>query len=383
MATRIKVKRILELLEKDLSSNEIAKTYNISKHSIQTVRMRASALGVSYEKAKEQSEEELYELFFPDRAYTQNIYHLPDYEYVQKELRKVGVTLKLLHDEYAEDCRKSGKIAVGYSKFCKDYGKFTGTRNFANHIIHKPGDRIEVDWSGPTMSYYDRKRRKSVTVYLFVADLVYSRLAYVEPTLRMDQMSWMNCSIDMWEFYGGASRIIVCDNLKPGVVTHPKEGEVVLNSEYEALASYYRTAILPAAVKAPRQKNSTEGTVGDIATSIIAKLRNRRFYSFQDLRDGVLQKLKEHNEASFEKRGGSRLEVFVNEEKDCLRPLPAVRYEIGGWVYGRKVQLNSHVQFEKNFYSCPCEYIGRKVDLRVTPSSVSIHLDGALEPLPY
>lgn len=75
MATRIKVKRILELLEKDLSSNEIAKTYNISKHSIQTVRMRASALGVSYEKAKEQSEEELYELFFPDRAYTQNIYH--------------------------------------------------------------------------------------------------------------------------------------------------------------------------------------------------------------------------------------------------------------------------------------------------------------------
>lgn len=120
-----------------------------------------------------------------------------------------------------------------------------------------------MDWSGPTMSYCDRKRRKSVTVYLFVADLVYSRLAYVEPTLRMDQMSWMNCSINMWEFYGGASRIIVCDNLKTGVVTHPKEGEVVLNSEYEALASYYRTAILPAAVKAPRQKNSTEGTVGE------------------------------------------------------------------------------------------------------------------------
>ena len=122
MATRIKVKRILELLEKDPSSNEIAKTYNISKHSIRTVRMRASELGVSYEKAKEQSEE---------------------------ELGKVGVTLKLLHDEYAEDCRKSGKIADGYSKFCRDYGRFPGTRNFANHIIHKPGDRIEVDWNGP------------------------------------------------------------------------------------------------------------------------------------------------------------------------------------------------------------------------------------------
>ena len=146
MATRIKVKRILELLEKDLSANEIAKTYNISKHSIQAVRARASELGISSEKAKEQSDEELYQLFFPDRMSSQNIYLLPDYEYVHKELRKVGVTLKLLHDEYAEDCRRAGKIAVGYSKFCKDYGKFTGTRNFANHIIHKPGDRIEVDW---------------------------------------------------------------------------------------------------------------------------------------------------------------------------------------------------------------------------------------------
>lgn len=67
MATRIKVKRIFELLEKDLSANEIAKTYNISKHSIQAVRARASELGISYEKAKEQSEEELYQLFFPDR----------------------------------------------------------------------------------------------------------------------------------------------------------------------------------------------------------------------------------------------------------------------------------------------------------------------------
>ena len=101
MATRIKVKRILELLEKNLSANEIAKTYSISKHSIQEVRTRASGLGISYEKAKEQSDEELYQLFFPDRACSQNIYLLPDYEYVHKELRKVGVTLKLLHDEYA------------------------------------------------------------------------------------------------------------------------------------------------------------------------------------------------------------------------------------------------------------------------------------------
>ena len=114
---------------------------------------------------------------------------------MHKELAKVGVTLKLLHEEYEAECKKSGALAVGYSKFCKDYGKFIGIRSFANHIIHKPGDRIEVDWSGPTMTYYDRGTGKPVTVYLFVGDLVYSRLAYVEPTLDMRQMSWMSCNI--------------------------------------------------------------------------------------------------------------------------------------------------------------------------------------------
>ena len=135
MATRIKVKRILELLEKDLSANEIARTYSISKHSIQAVRTRASELGIFFTRAKDQSEDEL---FFPDRMSSLNIYHHLDYEYVHKELQKVGVTLKLLHTEYTEACRRSGKIAISYSKFCKDYGKFTGARSFANHIIHKP-----------------------------------------------------------------------------------------------------------------------------------------------------------------------------------------------------------------------------------------------------
>ena len=352
----------------------------MSKHSIQDAYSVADELGVTYSDVTGNTEDELYQLFFPDKMAS-------DYEYVHKELAKVGVTLKLLHEEYEAECKKSGALAVGYSKFCKDYGKFIGIRSFANHIIHKPGDRIEVDWSGPTMTYYDRRTGKPVTVYLFVGDLVYSRLAYVEPTLDMRQMSWMSCNImrqmswmscniNMWEYFGGVSRILVCDNLKTGVITHPREGEVILNSEYEALLSHYGTAALPAAVKAPRQKNSTEGTVGDIATAIIAKLRNERFTSFESLSNAVALKLEDFNNASFQKRSGSRRSVFEAEEKEFLKPLPSTSYEIGVWVYGRKVQLNSHVAFEKNFYSCHHSHIGKTVDLKVTPAMVYIYLDG-------
>lgn len=376
MASKIKVKRILELREKRVSQNAIASTLRVSKHSIQDVCRVAEELGVTYSDVTGNTEDELYQLFFPDKMGAQNIYKLPDYEYVHKELAKVGVTLKLLHEEYKTECKENGALAIGYSKFCKDYGKFIGTKDFANHITHKPGDRIEVDWSGPTMTYYDKKTGRPVTVYLFVADLVYSRLAYVEPMLDMRQMSWMSCNINMWEYFGGVSRILVCDNLKTGVISHPREGEVILNSEYEALLSHYGTAALPAAVKAPRQKNSTEGTVGDIATAIIARLRNERFTSFESLSNAVAIKLEEFNNASFQKRSGSRRSVFETEEKEFLKPLPASPYEIGVWVYGRKVQLNSHVSFEKNFYSCHYSHIGKTVDLKITPAMVYIYLNG-------
>ncbi len=152
----------------------------------------------------------------------------------------------------------------------------------------------------------------------------------------------------MYGYYGGVSRILVCDNLKQGVTSHPREGEIILSENYHTLAEHYGTGLLPALVKAPRQKSSTEGTVGDIATDIIAKLRSFEFTSFIQLKQAVSRKLEEHNNAPFQKRDGSRRSVFESEERQSLKPLPAVPFEVGLWGYGRKVQLNSHVVFEKN-----------------------------------
>lgn len=138
---------------------------------------------------------------------------------------------------------------------------------------------------------------------------------------------------------------------------------------------HYGTGLLPAEARKPRQKNSTEGTVGDIGTNIIAKLRNERFTSFLQLKTAVRQKLEEHNSEPFQKRHGSRLSVFMSEEREFMRPLPLLPYEVGQWIYGRKVQLNSHVVFEKNYYSFPHEHIGKTVDLKVAQSTVEIYLN--------
>jgi hypothetical protein len=174
----------------------------------------------------------------------------------------------------------------------------------------------------------------------------------------------------MYEFFGGVPKRTVCDNLKTGVIRHPREGEVVLNDAYEALGNHYMTAIMPTPVRHPRAKASVEGTVGKLATAVIAKLRNEEFFDFYALITAVRNALDEFNKSPFQKRPGSRFESWL-EEKTYLETLPDIPYELSEWLYGRKVYPNCHVSVGKNFYSVPYEYAGRKVDVKL--------LDGTLE----
>ena len=111
-------------------------------------------------------------------------------------------------------------------------------------------------------------------------------------------------------------------NLKTGVITHPREGDIVLNKSYEDFSNHYCTAIMPAGVKKPKQKASVEGTVGKIATAIIACLRNSEYTSMIDLKSDVAAALENFNNKPFQKREGSRREIFEVNERITLHPLP-------------------------------------------------------------
>lgn len=373
MANRINVKLILELKAGGLSQNTIASTRHISKKSVSAVVNIAKEKGLSYEDIKDTNDDALYTLFFPGKLTTDQIYQLPDYDHVHQELKKVGVTLKLLHREYCDKCKSEGSLAVGYSKFCDDYSTYVSAKDITNHLEHKPGQRCEVDWSGPTMKIIPYTG-ETVTVYLFVSCLTYSRYAYVEPTLDMKMDTWLRCHVHMYDYFGGVPTRTVCDNLRTGVVKHPKEGEVILTDAYESLGTHYITAIMPAGVRKPKQKAACENTVGNIATAIIAKLRNRTFRDFPTLQKAVRKALEDYNKEPFQKREYSRA-IVHKEEVEYLRPLPAVAYEIASWEYGRKVYPNCHVSLLKNFYSVPFIYRGCKVDIKYTESVVEVYHD--------
>lgn len=372
------VRRIIELLEAGLSERDVARVLHASRNTVAVVKKGLDDCDQLPEQLLELTNGELYEMFFPDRFINEPVYPPVDCSYIHAELKKVGVTLKLLWEEYCVRCTEKGEIPCSYATFTRIYGKYTEKREYTSHVSHKPGVTVEVDWSGPTMAYFDRDTNEAKKAYLFVATLPYSQLSYVEATESMNEAAWLGCHVNMFEFFCGVPLKIVCDNLKTGVISHPKDGDILLNEEYLMLAEHYNVAIMPAGVKKPKHKASVEGTVGKIATAIIAKLRNESFYSIEGINTAVKRVLADFNSGPFQKRTGSRQLIFDTEEKAYLKPLPPIKYEVSEWMYGCKVNRASHIWFKKSQYSVPGKYIGEKVDIRYTRTDLFIYYNREL-----
>lgn len=376
MANRIRAKDILRLDGSGLSGRAIAASLGVSRNSVTAVLAAAKREGFGWEDARPLSDREVYDRLFPERAHEATVYPDPDWERIHRELARDGVTLKRLHAEYRDACSARGEASMGYDRFCKRYREFTVRKSVVSRVGHKAGRIMEVDWAGPTMAVVDPATGEVSKVYLFVACLPFSRMSWVEPTLDMKQDTWLRCHVHAFGYFGGAAPCIVPDNLKTGVKRHPREGEVVINDAYREMAAHYGAAVVPARVRRPRDKPSVENEVWQAATEVIAALRETVFTDFGALKEAVRKKVDEHNSRPFSKREGTRRQVFEEQERPLLRPLPAVPYEVCEWVYGRKVQRNCHVSYKRNFYSVTHLAVGRTVDLRVTESTVEVFLGG-------
>ncbi len=280
MPKKLSVKKIIELDNACMSGRDIAIALSISRNSVAEVLNTAKVLGLSWKEIERKEENEIYRLLFPNKFNLTTEYGPIDYDYVHSELKSVGVTLKMLWNDYLITCKNNGTLPCGYNKFCEGYREFCMNKNFTSHIEHKPGIITEVDWSGPTMKIINPDTAEIYKAYIFVGTLPYSQYSYAEATLSMDEESWLLCHVNMFNYFGGTTSRLVCDNLKTGVIKHPKIGDIILNEAYEVLGEHYSMAIMPTGVRKPKEKPSVEGTVGKLATAVIAKLRHNEYHFY-------------------------------------------------------------------------------------------------------
>ena len=366
-----KYREILRLLDNDLTTDEIVRACNVSTKTVIKAKKRAKELGISWPLCADMTDEKLEAVMFPKPEKPVSTKRMPDFNLIRKELLRDGVNKKLLWDEYVEQCRREGADPLMYSQFCYYIQQDEQKRRATMHIPRKPGQQIEVDWAGDPAHVIDRDTGESIKVYVFVAAMSYSAYAYAEGFPDMKQASWIKANVHMLEYIGGVPKMIIPDNTATAVNRNGIRKEREINQTYQEFAEHYNTAIIPARVRHPKDKPVAEGEVSRILMWIIAALRNEQFFTIEALNREIRRKLDEYNHRPFAAKEGSRFELFRDEELPLLAPLPATPYELAAWKKA-KVQFNYHITLDFMHYSCPFEFIGKDVDVRVTDSMVEI-----------
>lgn len=364
-----KIKEILRLrYSLNLSERQIATSCRIARSTVADYLRRAMEAGLSWPLPDGLSEQALEEKLFPASAASPPERPVPDWAYIHRELKRPGVTLKLLWEEYRTE------HADGYSlsHFYEQYSCWKKTIDPVMRITHKAGEKLFVDYAGMTMPV--TREGETRQAQIFVATLGASNYTYAEATWTQSLPDWIGAHVRALAFFGGVPRLIVPDNLKSGV-THASYYEPVINPSYAHFAEYYGVAVLPARVRKPKDKAKVEAAVKAVESRILAPLRNRRFLSLRELNLEISLLLAELNQGPLQKLPGSRRSQFEQLDQPALAPLPEAAYVYAEWSKAR-AGIDYHVVVHKHYYSVPYTYIRKSLDVRLSEHTVEIFHKG-------
>jgi transposase len=285
---------------------------------------------------------------------------LPDFNYIHAELRKKGVTLNLLWQEYKEQ----NPHGYQYSQFCHLYRKWTNKIDPVMRQEHRAGEKMFVDYAGQTVPVYDLHTNRMREAQIFVAVLGASNYTYAEATWTQSLPDWIGSHGRAFAFFGGVPKLVVPDNLKSGV-SKAYFYEPDINPTYLDMANHYGTAVIPARVKKPKDKAKVEVAVQVVERWILARLRNRQFFSLYRLNQAIADLLEDLNNKPFQKLPGSRKSAFESLDRPALNPLPSQPYQFAEWKIAT-VNVDYHIEVERHYYSVPHTLIKKKIDVRIT-----------------
>jgi transposase len=295
----------------------------------------------------------------------------PDWGQIHRDLQQKGVTLEVLWGEY----RVEHPDGYGYTAFCQHYRRFRATLEVTWRQTYRPGEYAFVDYAGVTLPIYQpRTGAVAVQAQLFVMTLGYSHDTYAEWQPDQSLASWVQGHVNALTYFHGVPQIWVPDNLKAGV-TRPDRYDPDLNRTYQECAEHYGAVILPARVRAPRDKGKVEKHVQFAETRLFAPVRQAHFLRVADANADLRPRLDALNAAPFQKLPGTRRQEWETVERPVLRALPPTPYTYAEWTRA-KVARDYHIEVGRAFYSVPYTLVSQSVDVRVGALVVEIFHQG-------
>ncbi len=354
-----KIKEVLRLQASGMSNRKIARSLRLSRPTVANYLRRAAAAELTWPLSLDDATVEQ-RLFPPVPATVTRDRTLPDWQWVHRELKRKGVTLFLLWQEY----RELHLQGYQYSWFCDRYRHWRGKLDLVMRQDHRAGEKLFVDYAGHTVPIINQHTGEFREAQIFIAVLGASNYTYAEATWTQALPDWIGSHQRTFTFMGGVSEIVVPDNLKSGVnKSHLYEPDI--NPTYQDLAGHYGVAVIPARVRAPKDKAKVEIGVYVVERWILAALRNRTFFSLAELNRAIRELLERLNSRPFRKLPGCRREMFTSLDQPALQPLPATAYTYAEWKKVR-VHIDYHVEVDRHYYSVPYQLVKQQLDARIT-----------------
>ena len=368
MSTRtLTMRSIRELyrlkFEAGLSHQQIARALQISKGVVAKYVRLAEVADLSPAVLLALPEDALLARLRPMRPAP--VRHVPpDYATIHQELKRKGVTLMLLWEEYV--AAHPGAGTYRYSQFAQRYRDFAARLRRSMRQVHRAGEKLFVDYAGQTVPYGIAGERAQI----FVATLGASSYTFACATPRQTLADWVGALVRAFEYIGGVTELVVPDNAR-ALIADPDRYEPQASATLLDFAAHYGTAILPARPYRPRDKAKVEQGVLVVERWILARLRHRRFATLAEVDQAVGALLTELNARPFKRLPGCRASAYEALDRPALRPLPATRYELARY-WPATVNIDYHVVHEQHYYSVPHSLVQAKVELRVTRHNLEV-----------
>ncbi len=368
-----KIREVLRLkFELDLSVRQIANSTQISRPTVSDYLRRFAMSGLSWPLPVGCADSEIDARLFPPKPAIPDAQRpTPDWSLVNQELRRKGVTMFLLWQEY----KVSQPEGFLYSWFCANYREWTGKLDAVMRQEHLAGEKCFVDYCGKTMPVTDRNTGEIRQAQIFVGVMGASNYTYAEATLSQTLPDWIGSHIRMLEYFGAGPEILVPDNLKSGV-SKTCRYEPDTNPSYHAFANHYGIAVIPARSRKPRDKAKVECGVLVVTRWILACLRNHTFFSLAELNTAIGELLTRLNQRQFKKLAGCRESVFRSLDYPAMRALPVERHIFSEWKKVR-MGIDYHIDLgDSYYYSVPYTLIGKQLDVNFSEYVVEVMYRG-------
>jgi transposase len=369
-----KVRRIVQLKSEGLSKLKISQTLGINRVTLDGYLSKLELTGKNYLDLLGYSESELAAIVYksentnqPDNRFDELQRRFASYT---DQLKKKGVTRRILWEEY----KITNPDGYGYSQFCEHFARYNKRNKATMHFDHRPGEFLQADFAGRPLFIVDRETGELIPCPTLICVLPFSNYPYIEALRSTRQEQLFGALNRCVEFFEGVTLNILGDNMKQYVLKNERY-EFKFSELVDQWSAHYGTNLVVTRPGKPKDKPSVENSVYISYLRIYAKLRHETFYNIFDLNTRVRELIEQHIHMPFQKRSGTRHEVFTKYEKPFLKPLPAEPFIIKHTTKG-KVQMNYHVFLgeDKHFYSVPYQYIGQDTKIIYDENTVEIFI---------